>query len=582
MAPTKKQRKCRFGKTKQQKSDKLKREAKRMEAASDREVRMLFDLSMPTETFNDKNCSSPSDTCMNEVSTNPNDSEPHIIEAKSHSETKIIGDELVFFGDTVKNEDFQLQVFDANLRDSLNEESLTSSPESVFSDNNRGSITPECLMDDLSTSPLSDLSLSILPPDYDDFSKEVIKIIDSIDIDEDSCLESLRVEGPLIIPRDDIEAIQCIDPELYEMDVDQEVAQLAHFINCPPIEPMSCQQPLILPPMNQVHHLQIPPILDPLGNHHQGKIVAQYATHCFCPSCPSSSRQIGLPLGKTPSPSKDKSNFRVYSYTPKYFEDKRNEEAKQTKLIELPSVLDEPGVVKITKPGTRRARNVKNKMERVHQFTYAFKPPSEYMIKTWLARHQSDETTSKKNDDLTELPSKFLLTTFPAIKRWEIFKQRYAQIDQATITSARECCHCNTLFDEIENYMAHLDRHNIIHESFCVDDDCPLAVIGFRTKWELRRHIRNDHLDQYAPYLSSHMDEMLQNDLTRKMLNSVYVCKYECCRKIFYRLDSMARHEKLRHSSKKLLADASKVSSQKEGYAKQRAGLKTPVLASPV
>lgn len=364
-------------------------------------------------------------------------------------------------------------------------------------------------------------------------------------------------------------------PILNQVQIQKQIPNINHFpvLKLIPIQHQVCFQ-VQVPYQSNAMGLY-PTVPSPSISSCSGNIIEQYASpRCLCHICATSTIEIGLKKRKKSKPNVVKSQglANVFEANP-CNEGSRNGNLPP-KEKKVPVIFpDEPGILKIIKPGSRRFRSKMVSEPIRRKSTYAFKPPSEYMIKAWNANSSVEnrpknspypETTIKngvhsfgvENSDansgrLSPLPMEVGLRNLPAGERWRRFKHKYALIDELKIQACRECYHCNRLFKDIECYIIHLDRHKIFHEFFCLDEKCPLAVIGFQSKWELRRHIRNDHLDQYAPYLATHMEDLVKDDLTKRMIDHVFLCTQNCCRKPFYRLDSLGRHVNDTHSETK-------------------------------
>lgn len=142
------------------------------------------------------------------------------------------------------------------------------------------------------------------------------------------------------------------------------------------------------------------------------------------------------------------------------------------------------------------------------------------------------------NDDL--LPQ----LSMSAKERWESHTKRFGRVQEPQ--EAMICAHCEERFDDILEYLEHLDMEKVKHENFCPDQTCAFAVVGFRFRWLLRRHICNHHLKQYNSDSAKKHDQMLEK-LLKEFLGHVYVCTQPKCLRAFYRLDSLQRHQRLIH-----------------------------------
>ena len=109
--------------------------------------------------------------------------------------------------------------------------------------------------------------------------------------------------------------------------------------------------------------------------------------------------------------------------------------------------------------------------------------------------------------------------------------------------------HCNTRFGNylelIDHFEGHgLQRYLLSRTFICPVKECPMNMIGFDKRAELRHHVHSDHVThglvsiQYAKY-SEEIKEFL------------FVCDEENCGKGFYRSDTLTRHIKLVHKREK-------------------------------
>lgn len=475
-----------------------------------------------------------------------------------------------------------LQVFHASLNPFNPDGSSGSSPDSIFSDFSQDAQSSDGGLEFSDPNQGPDMSTCVSET-YDDHSRDVINILKllSADVREPAAGDTQTMLSGANTGQIVINAITQAGPNTQNTPITQNLSYsqtaLHDFNTSLRYEAAPGQAHLHFPPspvlLNTASHVPMsfpmtPAMPSPGMFLESGNVVKQFASpQCSCVACATSTIKIGLLMRRASKPSvlKDPDMFKVFGTTPDDFKEPKN----QVQPKKLGTIFpDEPGVVSVIKPGSRRPRALNKETGRVRRkSTYAFKPPSEYMIKAWNSNCFSEkkstagplETESNgginnsarekpvSTGQFSPLPREVELSALSATERWNRYKHRYAQIDHTQVPASRECCHCNRLFESIESYAVHLERHKIQHEFFCLDERCPLAVIGYRTRWELRRHTRNDHLDQYSPYMTTHMHELVKDDLTRRMLDSIYICKYECCRKPFYRLDSMGRHLKLAH-----------------------------------
>lgn len=141
------------------------------------------------------------------------------------------------------------------------------------------------------------------------------------------------------------------------------------------------------------------------------------------------------------------------------------------------------------------------------------------------------------------------MSCMSAQERWNAHWKKYNGMPDPQ--ESMMCAHCDVKFDDVGEYLTHLDVERVKHENFCPDPTCAFAVIGFRFRWLLRRHICNHHLKVYN---SESAKQLLMKDhdkLLQQFLSHVYVCNEHQCSRAFYRLDSLLRHQRLIHGSGK-------------------------------
>lgn len=131
-----------------------------------------------------------------------------------------------------------------------------------------------------------------------------------------------------------------------------------------------------------------------------------------------------------------------------------------------------------------------------------------------------------------------------ARERWAAHKQ---VLGYSPEPQELNCSHCEKLFENCTEYLEHLDANAVKHESFCPDEKCAYASIGFKYRWLLRNHICNVHLRRHNNVNTGLVENIVSETLLRKFLKYVYVCKSPGCLRAFYRLDSLRRHQKLVH-----------------------------------
>lgn len=130
-----------------------------------------------------------------------------------------------------------------------------------------------------------------------------------------------------------------------------------------------------------------------------------------------------------------------------------------------------------------------------------------------------------------------------ARERWESHLKTLSIVSGAG--ERLECSHCQTQFPMVVSYLDHLDVNNVKHENFCPDENCAFFSIGYKFKSQLRRHICNDHLKVYNRVCMR--DDSAVKRQYEVFLKFVYVCRAAGCRRAFYRLDSLRRHQRQIH-----------------------------------
>lgn len=153
--------------------------------------------------------------------------------------------------------------------------------------------------------------------------------------------------------------------------------------------------------------------------------------------------------------------------------------------------------------------------------------------------------SQKRLDGCTQLDDPVPLSCMSARERWAAHRQNYDHLLETQ--KSMVCAHCDVTFDVVEEYLEHLDTERVKHENFCPDPTCAFAVIGFRFRWLLRRHICNHHLKAYNSDVAKNHTIKGEYKLLKQFLSHVYVCTEPECSRAFYRLDSLLRHQRLIH-----------------------------------
>lgn len=598
--------------------------------AIDSEVRMLFDLETPSSSL--------------EIDTIPSDAGVPLYDvgiSSSLSLNRNLVDEPIILIPRDHNDSFQ--VFNASLVNFDVNFSDESSPESAFSDAGRDGLSPILTWEETfapKTNEFAGCDTSHLSGQkYDDLSRDVMDVMALLTSKEESAMPQ-TCTNPL-------------DPTFYDPtmsslnDLDPQVASLAGFTaDLPPYlhsPHASLATPNLFCSFTAPHQMPYQQQSSNVAkfsnsgfansasvfNSGEGRVVSQLAPlQCHGDKCNPNTFQIKLPQikgvkgGENGEVSLDKAmnNVGVDNFVTIEALAQKTDTTTVKKARKM-DPTSEPGAIGVFKPGTRRAKSNELSKAPFHQSTYAFKPPTEYLVKAWQVQQPSNASDSNRGASQTQsqiklhtprqkrkphvrkefqltfaaesilkntatdknqkknkvpkktsgpgqpevleqsqitapensqefkpLPTMVHLGLMSAGQRWNMYKDRYTQSKLAHLNEATVSPHCSTMFKDLDSYVDHLESHRVSHGIFCPDEDCPLALIGFKTKLELRRHIRYDHLKQLDPYLSTHIDEILKDDVTREMFNSVYTCKINNCWKTFYRLDTLKRHQKTKHT----------------------------------
>jgi hypothetical protein len=136
------------------------------------------------------------------------------------------------------------------------------------------------------------------------------------------------------------------------------------------------------------------------------------------------------------------------------------------------------------------------------------------------------------------------------IKLEKILLDKFSKSEIEKISCETEdntCQVCNQKLNNYWEYVQHIDLHNraipdyhFKHVHFCPVDICPMTMIGFSKKRDLRHHIHNYHfyrsniVEKYKPW------ESVMRELS-------YNCIWTGCASSFCRKDVLTRHIKLNH-----------------------------------
>ncbi|EGW35278.1 uncharacterized protein SPAPADRAFT_58496 [Spathaspora passalidarum NRRL Y-27907] len=112
-------------------------------------------------------------------------------------------------------------------------------------------------------------------------------------------------------------------------------------------------------------------------------------------------------------------------------------------------------------------------------------------------------------------------------------------------TDAKCRNHCNASFANYMQLIDHFEEFKLSSFEFrgfkCPVHECPMSIIGYDKKADLRHHVVIDHFKK-----GKVIDECCQYSSELKSI--IYVCNDDNCGKGFYRRDSLTRHIKLVHN----------------------------------
>ncbi|EGV62158.1 hypothetical protein CANTEDRAFT_136098 [Yamadazyma tenuis ATCC 10573] len=103
------------------------------------------------------------------------------------------------------------------------------------------------------------------------------------------------------------------------------------------------------------------------------------------------------------------------------------------------------------------------------------------------------------------------------------------------------CSHCPKKFETVHELALHCQEFNL-YKGFkykCPLATCPFKLIGFNKKLDLRRHVTAKHIDRKTFEVLT--DDTYEEKFVRSL---VYFCH---CQRVFYRRDSLQRHQRLIH-----------------------------------
>lgn len=176
-------------------------------------------------------------------------------------------------------------------------------------------------------------------------------------------------------------------------------------------------------------------------------------------------------------------------------------------------------------------------------------PLGSFLLEPWAITDNIEESSDEDNhngDAGLQIPASCTTAT----ERWEFYKRQYPH--NGTAPPEKLCCvHCDAPFATVDEFVAHLDREKVHQENFCPDANCVFAVVGFRMRTLLRRHVARHHLKDCSNVKRFIERKPLspRDRLMRRFLNLLYICPDALCSRAFYRKDSLQRHRRLIHDT---------------------------------
>ncbi|EMG45648.1 hypothetical protein G210_4158, partial [Candida maltosa Xu316] len=156
------------------------------------------------------------------------------------------------------------------------------------------------------------------------------------------------------------------------------------------------------------------------------------------------------------------------------------------------------------------------------------------------SRKSSLTTTSSVKVPYVSMKKRLLAKYSPRLLQ----RMRLSESD----TKCRKHCHENfrSYSQLIDHYESNGLECYLQSRSFiCPVKECPMNIIGFDKRADLRHHVHSDHVthglvsDQYSKY-------------AKEIQEFLFVCDEPDCGKGFYRSDTLSRHMKLVHKRQKI------------------------------
>lgn len=121
------------------------------------------------------------------------------------------------------------------------------------------------------------------------------------------------------------------------------------------------------------------------------------------------------------------------------------------------------------------------------------------------------------------------------------------------------CQHCSHQYSDYHDMLSHQGKHGQVlvplRAHRCPVPECPMSVLGFEKRANLRHHVVADH---FSKGYIRHDDGGAARRVQSQLHLTIYICDQDKCGKAFYRRDSLTRHVRLVHSNARSLFNAHK------------------------